>query len=45
MLRIKIPNVIDLVKRTGYGAKISEIQRKHFTISDYKKFTILRHLK
>ena len=34
----KIPNVSDLVKKTDYDAKISEIENKYFA-SDYDKFT------
>ena len=29
----------DLVKKTDYGAKISEIEGKYFTTSDYNNFT------
>ena len=29
----------DLVKKTGYDAKISDIENKSFTTSDYNKFT------
>ena len=32
----KIPNVSDLVKKVDYDAKISEIENKYFTTSDYK---------
>ena len=28
-----------LVKKTDYGAKISEIEGKYFTTSDYNNFT------
>ena len=36
----KILKVSDLVKKkTDYDAKIKEIERKHFTTSDYNKFT------
>ena len=35
----KTPSVGDLVKKMHYDAKISEIETKHFTISDYDKFT------
>ena len=35
----KIPNVSDLVKKADYDAKISEIENKYFTTSDYNKFT------
>ena len=34
----KIPNVIDLVKKRYFGAKVSDIEIKYFT-SDYNKFT------
>ena len=30
----KIPNVSDLVKKTGYDAKISDIESKYFITSD-----------
>ena len=35
----KILNVTDLVKKTYYNAKITEIKGKSFTTSDYNKFT------
>ena len=35
----KNPNVIDLARKTYYGAKISEIKRKYLTTSDYNKIT------
>ena len=35
----KIPSVTDLVKKTDYDAKISEIENKYFTTSDYNKLT------
>ena len=35
----KIPNVSDLAKKKDYDAKISNIEAKYFTSSDYKKFT------
>ena len=35
----KIPDTSGLVKKTDYDAKISDIQVKYFTISDYNKFT------
>ena len=35
----KMTNIIDLVKKTDDDAKISDIQTKHFTYSDYNKFT------
>ena len=35
----KIPNVSDLVKKTNYDAKISDIETKYFTTSDHSKFT------
>ena len=35
----KIPNINDLVKKTDYDAKISEMEKKYFTTSDYNKFT------
>ena len=35
----KIPNLSSLVKKTDYDAKISDIQGKYFTTSDYNKFT------
>ena len=34
----EIPNVSDLVKKADYDTKISEMQNKYFTTSDYKKF-------
>ena len=34
----KIPNVINLVKKTDYHAKISDIEKKYLTTSDYNKF-------
>ena len=35
----EILNVDDLVKKAEYDAKISDIESKFFTISDYNKFT------
>ena len=35
----KTPNVINLLKRINYDAKISEIDSKYFTAADYNKFT------
>ena len=35
----KIPDVSGLVKKTDYDAKISDIEKKYFTTSDYKKLT------
>ena len=35
----KIPGVICLVKKTNYGAKILDIERKYFTTTDYSKFS------
>ena len=34
-----IPKVSGLLKKTDYDAKISDIERKYFTTSDYNKFT------
>ena len=38
-LLITAPDLTGLVKKTDYGAKISEIEGKYLTISDYNKFT------
>ena len=35
----KIPNVSNLVKKADYATKISEMENKYFTISDYNEFT------
>ena len=35
----KIPSVTDLVKKTDYDAKISEIENKYFSTSDFNEFT------
>ena len=35
----KIPDVKDLAKKAYYDAKISEMEKKYFTTSDYNKFT------
>ena len=35
----KIPNVTDLAKKPNCEAKISDIETKYFTTSDYNKFT------
>ena len=35
----KIPGVINLVRKTDYNTKTSDIKAKYFTTSDYKKFT------
>ena len=35
----KILNVSDLVKNSDYDAKISEMEKKYFTTSEYNKFT------
>ena len=37
-VEIKIPKVGDLVKKTNYDAKISDMEAKYFTTSDIKKF-------
>ena len=34
----KIPDVSGLVKKTDFNPKISDIERKYFTTSDYNKF-------
>ena len=34
----KIPFVSNLVNKTDYGAKISNIESKYFTATDYNKF-------
>ena len=34
-----IPNVSDLLKKKDYDAKLSYIDGKYFTTSDYNKFT------
>ena len=36
----KLPHLSDLVKKTDYDAKISEIEEIYFTTSDYIKFTV-----
>ena len=38
-MKIKIPDVGDLVKRTNYDAKILDIESKYITKADYNKFT------
>ena len=38
-VEIKIPDVINLVKKTDYDAKISDIESNYFTTSDYNKYT------
>ena len=35
----KIPDVNNLVKKTNCDAKISEIENKYITTTDYNKFT------
>ena len=35
----KIPDISNLVNKTGYDPKITDIEYKYFTTSDYKKFT------
>ena len=35
----KIPNVSNLVKKTGYDAKILDTENKHITTADNNKFT------
>ena len=35
----KIPNFSDLVKKADYDGKISEIEKKYFSVSYYNKFT------
>ena len=35
----KIPNVSDIVNKTDHDARISGIETKYFTTSDYNKFT------
>ena len=39
LLKIKIPNFSDPIKKADYDVKISEIESKYFTTSDYNKFT------
>ena len=39
MVENKIPNVSYLAKKMDYYAKISDIEKKYFTTSDYNKFT------
>ena len=38
LLKIKIPNVRDLVKKIDYDAKINDIEDKHLATYDYNKF-------
>ena len=38
----KIPDVGNLVKKTNYEAKISDIESKYFPTADYNKFTSQR---
>ena len=35
----KTPGVCGLIKKTDYNPKISDIEKKYFTTSDYSKFT------
>ena len=35
----EIPDFIDIVKKTDYDAKISEMEQKYFFTSNYNKFT------
>ena len=35
----KISNVTNLIKKTDYGAKISDIESKYFTTADYNSCT------
>ena len=35
----KIQNISGLIKKTYYNAKISDIEKKYFTSSDYDKLT------
>ena len=35
----KIPGFSGLFKKTDYNAKISDIEKKYFTTSNYNKFT------
>ena len=34
----EIPNVSGLVKKSGYGSKMTDIEGKSLTTSDYNKF-------
>ena len=34
-----MPDASGLVKKTGYDAKMLDIEKKNFTASDYNKFT------
>ena len=38
-LEINIPDISGLVKKRDYKAKVSDIEEKYFTSSDYNKFT------
>ena len=38
-VEIKMPDAINLVKKTDYTAKISDIESNYFTTSDYNKYT------
>ena len=38
-VEIKMPDAINLVKKTDYDAKISDIESNYFTTSDYNKYT------
>ena len=35
----KIPDVSNLVKKTGYDTKISDFEFEYFATADYNKFT------
>ena len=35
----RIPDTSGLVKKTDYNAKLSDIEKKYFTICDYNKLT------
>ena len=39
----KIPDLKSLVNKRDYNAKISKIEWKYFTASDYHKFTSEKH--
>ena len=38
-MMLKTANVSDIAKKTNYDAKISDVETKYFTSSDYDKFT------
>ena len=40
----EVPNISSLIKNSNFDAKLSDIEKKYLTISDYDKFMKKKHL-